>query len=120
MKYGELVPLINVNASRALMEPVDPPSRAAQRHHSDSPRHANYRDHTQSGERGGPRVHREYLIDRFRVVFESGTQWQCQCAEFKLSKTCGHTREAAGRQAAQVQIARRLSLGRSQFPPYGR
>jgi len=99
------------------MAPVDDPPTSAQRRRSDGPRDTSYCGRTQSGERGGPRVHREYLIERFRVVFESGTQWKCACAEFSALNSCGHTREAAGRRAAQAQIARRLSTGRSQLSP---
>lgn len=62
-----------------------------------------------------PRVHREYLIERFRVVFDSGSTWFCPCAEFAASDECSHTREAAGRRAAQTQIARQVAAGRSQL-----
>ena len=67
-------------------------------------------------ERAGARVHREYLIERFRVTFESGSTWFCPCAEFLATNGCSHTREAAGRRAAQARIADQLATGRSQFP----
>jgi hypothetical protein len=63
--------------------------------------------------RGGPIVRRLYLIDRFRVVFEWGGGWQCGCPDFAASNACRHTREAAGRRAAQEQIAQRLAAARS-------
>lgn len=50
----------------------------------------------------------EYLIDRYRVVFESGGGWHCVCAEFTLSNDCRHTRESAGRRAAQALIMNRV------------
>lgn len=64
---------------------------------------------------GGAVARSQYLIDRFRVVFESGGGWHCVCADFVSSNTCGHTREAAGRRAAQTRIAERLAAGRSEF-----
>jgi hypothetical protein len=63
--------------------------------------------------RGGSIVRSQYLIDRFRVVFEWGGGWNCLCADFRSSKACRHTREAAGRLAAQAQIAERLATARS-------
>jgi hypothetical protein len=63
--------------------------------------------------RGGSIVRSQYLIDRFRVVFEWGGGWNCLCADFVSSKACRHTREAAGRRAAQAQIAERLATARS-------
>jgi hypothetical protein len=57
--------------------------------------------------RGGTVVRSQYLIDRFPVVFESGGGWHCVCADFNASNACRHTREAAGRRAAQTQIAKR-------------
>jgi len=65
------------------------------------------------------RVRSEYLIDRFRVEFEAGTRWLCACAEFAAWDACCHTREAAGRRAAQAQIAERLAQGRSYFRSHG-
>jgi len=59
------------------------------------------------------RVRSEYLIERFRVVFESGSQWFCGCAEFRASSVCCHTREAAGRRSAQAHIADHVATGRS-------
>jgi hypothetical protein len=63
--------------------------------------------------RGGPIIRSVYLIDRFRVVFECGGGWQCVCADFISSNACRHTREAAGRRAAQAQIAERVAAARS-------
>ena len=60
-------------------------------------------------------VHREYLIDRFRVVFEQGGGWHCACRDFVASSVCRHTREAAGMRAAQARIRARLAAGRSQL-----
>lgn len=63
--------------------------------------------------RGGPVVRSLYLIDRFRVVFEWGGGWNCACADFVSSNACRHTREAAGRRAAQAQITERVAAARS-------
>jgi hypothetical protein len=60
-------------------------------------------------------VRNEYLIDRFRVLFQSGGGWHCVCADFVLSNACRHTREAAGMRSAQAEIVERLAVGRSQF-----
>ena len=49
----------------------------------------------------------EYLIDRHRVIFDTGIGWHCVCAEFLKSGDCKHTRESAGRLAAQEQIKHR-------------
>jgi hypothetical protein len=65
--------------------------------------------------RGGSIVRSLYLIDRFRVVFEWGGGWNCVCADFASSNACRHTREAAGRRAAQAEIAERLAAGRSRL-----
>lgn len=51
---------------------------------------------------------REYLIDRYLVVFESGTGCHCVCEEFRTMQECRHTRESAGRRAAQELIANRV------------
>jgi hypothetical protein len=64
---------------------------------------------------GGSVVRREYLIERFRVVFESGGGWNCVCADFVSSNSCRHSREAAGMRAAQTKITDRVAAGRSQF-----
>jgi hypothetical protein len=45
-----------------------------------------------------------YLIDRFRVIYEFGGGWTCGCREFASQDSCKHTREAAGRRAAQLSI----------------
>lgn len=63
--------------------------------------------------RGTPPVRSEYLIDRFHVVFEWGGGWHCVCPDFVASNACRHTREAAGRRAAQSQIAHHMSNARS-------
>lgn len=67
---------------------------------------------------GTPVLRSEYLIDRFHVVFEWGGGWHCVCADFVASNACRHTREAAGRRAAQTQIARRISGARSDLSNY--
>ena len=63
--------------------------------------------------RGTPPVRSEYLIDRFHVVFEWGGGWHCVCPDFVASNACRHTREAAGRRAAQSQIAQHVGSARS-------
>jgi hypothetical protein len=64
----------------------------------------------QSGRRGV--IERaNYLIDRFPVAYEHGGGWTCHCADFLASDACRHTREAAGRYAAQMRIAEHLKLG---------
>jgi hypothetical protein len=65
--------------------------------------------------RGGAIKRREYLIDRFRVVFESGGGWQCVCPAFLSSNSCRHSREAAGMRAAQAKIKDSVATGRSQL-----
>jgi hypothetical protein len=69
---------------------------------------------------GSPIVRNEYLIDRFHVVFEWGGGWQCVCSDFLASNACRHTREAAGRRAAQSQIAQRVANARSDLVPLSR
>lgn len=59
----------------------------------------------------------EYLIDRFLVTFQVGSEWHCECAEFAMAGACRHTREAAGMRAAQAAIAARVATRRSHFPP---
>ncbi len=49
----------------------------------------------------------EYFIDRHRVIFDSGIGWHCVCAEFVKLNDCKHTRESAGRRAAQELIKNR-------------
>ena len=67
--------------------------------------------------RPGPTGHRgtieraNYLIDRFRVGYQFGGGWTCGCADFAALDACRHTREAAGRLAAQAQIKERISKG---------
>ncbi len=53
----------------------------------------------------------EYLIDRFRVRYAFGGGWTCSCADFVAHDACKHTREAAGRRAAQARIAEHLKAG---------
>jgi hypothetical protein len=53
-------------------------------------------------------VRSEYLIDRYRVTFESGSSWNCVCAEFVQMHECRHTRESSGRRAAQALITHRV------------
>jgi hypothetical protein len=65
--------------------------------------------------RRGSLVRSEYLIERFRVVFESGGGWHCGCADFASSSTCEHSREAAGMRAAQAEITAHMAAGRSQL-----
>jgi hypothetical protein len=74
------------------------------------------------GGRGGNLEHRHYLIDRFRVSFQSGSSWHCLCREFAMANTCRHTREAAGMREAQARIleqagARHSRLDRSMPRP---
>jgi hypothetical protein len=66
--------------------------------------------------RGGPITRELYMIDRFRVVFESGGGWICACADFLASNSCRHSREAAGRRAAQVRIASLVANPKSPLP----
>ena len=65
--------------------------------------------------RSGTIVRSEYMIDRFRVSFESGSAWHCACRDFAVSKACSHSREAAGMRAAQAQIVAHVGTGRSQL-----
>ena len=65
--------------------------------------------------RRGSLVRSEYLIERFRVLFESGGGWHCGCADFASSSACEHFREAAGMRAAQAEIADHVATGRSQL-----
>lgn len=53
----------------------------------------------------------DYLIDRFPVRYVYGGGWVCGCADFMVRDACKHTREAAGRRAAQADIARHLRAG---------
>jgi hypothetical protein len=55
----------------------------------------------------------EYLIDGFRVGYESGSGCACVCVEFAVRSSCKHTREVAGRLAAQGRIAEHLRQGAS-------
>lgn len=56
----------------------------------------------------------DYLIDRFRVGYQFGGGWMCGCADFAARDACRHTREAAGRLAAQMRI---LAHTRAQSAP---
>jgi len=69
----------------------------------------------------------EYLIDGFRVRHEFGGGSRCACVEFATSASCKHTREVAGRLAAQGRIAEHLKRGsantfsnRAPVPPESR
>ena len=55
----------------------------------------------------------EFMIDGFRVGYETGAGGQCACVEFATHASCKHTREAAGRLTAQSRIAEHLSQGAS-------
>ncbi len=55
--------------------------------------------------------HSDYLIDRFRVGYQFGGGWKCGCADFTASDACRHTREAAGRRAAQIRIIEHINQG---------
>jgi hypothetical protein len=61
-----------------------------------------------TGRGGGPQ-RTTYLIDRFPVTVEFGGGWKCGCADFASSNGCRHTREAAGRRAAQERITAQLA-----------
>jgi len=65
--------------------------------------------------RRGSLVRSEYLIERFRVFFESGGGWHSVCADFASSSACEHSREAAGMRAAQAEITDHVATGRSQL-----
>lgn len=54
----------------------------------------------------------DYLIDRFHVGYQFGGGWTCGCADFAAADACRHSREAAGRLAAQMKIIERIK-GRS-------
>jgi hypothetical protein len=54
----------------------------------------------------------KYLIDRFPVKYSFGGGWSCGCAEFVSGDACRHTREAAGRHAAQQRILEHLARGK--------
>lgn len=65
-----------------------------------------------TGRRGG--IERaNYLIDRFPVAYVFGGGWVCGCADFLASDACRHTREGAGRFAAQTQISAHFKRGAS-------
>lgn len=59
----------------------------------------------------------DYLIDRFRVKYEFGGGWTCGCADFVAHDACKHTREAAGRRAAQARIRDHIQNGARNEPP---
>jgi hypothetical protein len=66
------------------------------------------------GGRRGTIDRADYLIDRFRVRYAFGGGWTCSCADFVAHDACKHTREAAGRHAAQARIALHLQRGGSE------
>jgi hypothetical protein len=55
----------------------------------------------------------EYMIDGFRVRHEFGGGSRCVCVEFATRGSCKHTREVAGRLAAQGRISEHLKRGNS-------
>ncbi|MEJ0037724.1 MAG: hypothetical protein WDO68_16890 [Gammaproteobacteria bacterium] len=59
----------------------------------------------------GTTVRADYLIDRFRIRYQFGGGWTCTCSDFAAHDACKHTREAAGRRAAQAQIAEYIRNG---------
>jgi hypothetical protein len=61
--------------------------------------------------RRGAVEYADYLIDRFRVGYQFGGGWACGCADFAASDACRHTREAAGRRAAQIRIVEHIKNG---------
>jgi hypothetical protein len=65
------------------------------------------------GGRRGTIDRADYLIDRFRVRYAFGGGWSCSCTDFVAHDACKHTREAAGRHAAQARIALHLQGGSS-------
>jgi hypothetical protein len=65
--------------------------------------------------RASSMIRSEYLIDRFRVVFESGGGWHCTCADYAKSKACRHSREAAGMRSAQARIRDHVAAARSEL-----
>jgi hypothetical protein len=58
--------------------------------------------------RRGTTYRASYLIDRFHVIYAFGGGWTCGCREFASHDSCKHTREAAGRRAAQLRITQYL------------
>lgn len=72
-----------------------------------------------AGEGGRGAIERsDYLIDRFRVQYAFGGGWTCSCRDFVAHLACKHTREAAGRRAAQAQIAEHLRRARRIVGPF--
>jgi hypothetical protein len=55
----------------------------------------------------------EFMIDGFRVGYEASDGCRCACLEFATRASCKHTREVAGRLAAQSRIAEHLNEGAS-------
>jgi hypothetical protein len=53
----------------------------------------------------------DYLIDRFHVGYRFGGGWTCGCVDFAKTDACRHTREAAGRLAAQMRIIEHIKMG---------
>jgi len=58
--------------------------------------------------RRGTQDRTEFMIDGFRVGYDFGAGCRCSCAEFAKRQSCKHTREVAGRLAAQGRIAAHL------------
>jgi hypothetical protein len=59
-----------------------------------------------------------YLIDRFQVIYAFGGGWTCGCREFASHDSCKHTREAAGRRAAQLRITQYLRQHSAEAPSF--
>jgi hypothetical protein len=74
---------------------------------------------TDSAGRRGTIDRAGYLIDRFRVLYAFGGGWTCGCREFASRNACKHTREAAGRRAAQQRIAQHLARRTSEAFSFG-
>jgi hypothetical protein len=66
----------------------------------------------------------EFMIDGFRVGYDTGGGYRCACVEFAKRDSCKHSREMAGRLAAQGHIAEHLRRGDSKaysiLPPIPR
>ena len=55
-----------------------------------------------SGEPRGIVDRSEFMIDGFRVGYETGAGCRCVCVEFATHASCKHAREAAGRWPPRV------------------
>jgi hypothetical protein len=70
------------------------------------------------GGRRGTTDRASYLIDRFQVIYAFGGGWTCGCREFASHDSCKHTREAAGRRAAQQRITQYLRQHSIEAPSF--